>query len=455
MKVSPQVFAVCATAAVLCLILGLPDVFAAIGPRGGDLVSTFIAGAPALAGIGHRRSIFTASADGDEPDDVSIAALAEAFDANSTATATAMTAMRKDLDKLLNTTRPAVARLNGPMTQQSAEVASAARRSAHQAALSKFMSTGDEAHLHVETAAGAMMVQDDPSGGFIVPDEISRDIMNMMRDVSPMRRLATVRETSSSNYGQPVNKGGTNGGWVSETDPRPQTDASKLGLLNVPSCELYAQPAATQKLLDDSFVSVSAWIEGEIVQTFAEIEGVAFVTGNGVERPLGILSIPIVAERDATRAWGKFEYIPTGVGGGFATAPTQVDVLVDLVYRLKAGYRRNATWLMNSATGALVAKFKDANGALIWRESLAAGVPPTLLGYPVEFEENMPDVDTGTFSIAFGDFGRGYLITDRFQTRLLRDPYTAKPYVLFYATKRVGGAPQDTNAIKFLKFAPS
>ncbi|WP_439575274.1 phage major capsid protein [Phreatobacter sp.] len=332
-----------------------------------------------------------------------------------------------------------------------ADLQAAERRAEHEAALANFMRSGDAVDLITDRAANS--VDSDPDGGFLAPMEVNATIMQMQRDISPMRRLARVVQTSADTYAHPVSRGGTEAGWVAEKDDRPETDGPQLSLLTIPSNEVYAQPAATQKLIDDARSNIAVWLESEISTTFAEKEGAAYISGNGVGKPMGLLSLPIVAERDNVRDWGKFEYVPTGASGAFPAA--QADPLVDLMFRLKAGYRRNARWLMNSATGAVIAKFKDENDNLIWRQSLDAATPSNLLGYPVEFDENMPDIGADAHAIAFGDFQRGYIITDRMDVRLLRDPYTKKGFVLFYATKRVGGSPDDTQAIKFLKFSAS
>ena len=214
--------------------------------------------------------------------------------------------------------------------------------------------------------------------------------------------------------------------------------------------ELYAMPAATSQLLDDSAVNIDQWLAEEVNIAFARQEGTAFVTGDGVNKPKGFLSYPTVD--DSAWAWGSVGTKSTGVAGGFA--PTnQTDILIDLIYSLRAGYRSNATFVMNRATESAVRKFKDTEGDYLWHPSYQPGLPPTVLGYSVAESEDMPNMAAGSTSIAFGDFSRGYLIVDRVGIRVLRDPYSAKPYVLFYTTKRVGGGVADFQAIKLLKFA--
>ncbi|PZP16871.1 MAG: phage major capsid protein, partial [Sphingomonas hengshuiensis] len=186
---------------------------------------------------------------------------------------------------------------------------------------------------------------------------------------------------------------------------------------------------------------------------FAKAEGAAFVNGNGTNRPRGFLASPTVATGDATRAFGTLQYLASGAAGDFAANPQ--DRLIDLVQSLRAPYRQGAVFVMNSATLARIRKFKTSDGAFIWSPGLAAGQPATLLGYPVVEAEDMPDIAAGSLSIAFGNFRAGYLIAERSETAILRDPYSNKPFVTFYATKRIGGCVSNSEAIKLMKFAAS
>jgi HK97 family phage major capsid protein len=209
-------------------------------------------------------------------------------------------------------------------------------------------------------------------------------------------------------------------------------------------------PAATPQLLDDAAVNIDEWIADEVRVAFAEQEGAAFVSGDGSNKPRGFLDYDQVA--DGSWVWGKIGFIATGVAGAFpASNPT--DKLIDLAYSVKSAYRANAHFVMNRATEAAIRKFKDADGNYIWQPAARPGEAPTLLGHPVAESEDMPSIADEATAIAFGDFRRGYLIVDRVGIRILRDPYSSKPYVLFYTTKRVGGGVQDFNAIKLLKFA--
>jgi HK97 family phage major capsid protein len=238
-------------------------------------------------------------------------------------------------------------------------------------------------------------------------------------------------------------------GWVAETAARPQTTTATLAELQFPTMELYAMPAATASLLEDAVVDLDQWISSEVEAAFAEQEGAAFISGDGTAKPKGFLSYATVAE--ANWAWGKIGYTVTGVAGELpATSPS--DILIDTVYSLKAGYRQNANWVMNRKTQAAIRKLKDADGNYLWQPPSAVGQRALLMGFPLVEAEDMPDIDDDATPLAFGDFGRGYLVVHRAGVRVLRDPYSAKPYVLFYTTKRVGGGVQDFDAIKLLKF---
>jgi len=297
-----------------------------------------------------------------------------------------------------------------------------------------------------------MSVGTNSAGGYTVPLEIEQTIDRVLAKVSPMRAIASVRQIGANVYRKPITTTGASTGWVAETDVRPQTNTPTLSAIDFATMELYAMPAATQTLLDDSQVDLETWLAEEVQTVFAEQEGAAFISGNGTTQPKGFLSETIVA--DASWAWTKLGYIPSGADGAFA-ASTPTDALINLVYAPKQAYRANGSWVMNRKTESLIRKFKDGQNNYIWQPGSAAGQPATLLGYPVAEAEDMPDIASNAYAIGFGDFKRGYLIVDRVGVRVLRDPYSAKPYVLFYTTKRVGGGVQNFEAIKLMKFAVS
>ena len=290
------------------------------------------------------------------------------------------------------------------------------------------------------------------SGGYVVPEQTERLIERRLMAASPMREIATVRTVASGVFRKPVSTAGVEAGWVAETAARPETDPATLALIEFPAADLYASPAATQALLDDAMVDLDDWLAAEVEDAFAAQETEAFVTGNGTNKPKGFLSYTTVADADSE--WGEIGYVASGAAGAFA-AEDPVDRLIDLIYAPKAQYRAGARFVMNRKTAGLIRKFKDADGNYVWSPATQPGATSSLLGYPVTEIETMPDVAADSLSIAFGDFRRGYLIVDRAGVRVLRDPFTAKPYVLFYTTKRVGGGVQNFDAIKVMKFAAS
>lgn len=286
-------------------------------------------------------------------------------------------------------------------------------------------------------------------GGYAVPREIDAIIARTLTEISPIRAIAQVVQTGTSGYRKLVSQGGTASGWVSETAARPETDTPSFAEIAPPSGELYANPAASQAMLDDAAFDLEAWLASEIAMEFARAEGAAFVHGNGVNQPRGFLTAPTSEDFDGDRAFGTLQYIGTGDAGGFGSNPDAK--LIDLVHTMKAGHRQGASFVMNSATLAEVRKLKTADGAFLWQPGLVEGQPDRLLGYPVVEAEDMPDIANGAFPVAFGNFRHGYLIAERTATQILRDPFTNKPFVHFYATKRVGGQVLDSNAIKLLK----
>ncbi|MBU6955930.1 phage major capsid protein [Hahella sp. HN01] len=282
-------------------------------------------------------------------------------------------------------------------------------------------------------------------GGFGVPEELDRQILELERELSPMRALCRNIQVSTDGYKRLVNLGGAGSGWVGETDARPETNTPKLAQIEAYMGEIYANPATTQKALDDVYFNVEQWIADEVAQEFVDREADAFLNGDGVGKPKGILSYAMDAAPDASREFGKLQRVISGKAGDFTA-----DNLLSVIYRLKKAFRRNASWMMTGTTVEKVRKFKDADGNYMWRPGIEAGQPSLLLGYGIEENEDMPEVAADANAILFGDFMRGYSIVDRIGARMLRDPYTHKPFVHFYTTKRVGGMLVDSNAIKVL-----
>jgi HK97 family phage major capsid protein len=321
----------------------------------------------------------------------------------------------------------------------------------HKAAFEAYVRHGEDGGLHL-LEEKALSVGSGPDGGYLVPAETEAAVIRGVKNISPIRAIAGNRTVSASVYKKPFAITGPATGWVAETATRPETNSPTLAELTFPTMELYAMPSATQALLDDSVVNIDEWLAEEIQVAFAQQEGTAFVSGDGNNKPKGFLAYTKVA--NASWEWAKIGYVATGVDGDFA-AEDPSDNLIDLIYSLKSEYRANAHWVMNRATQAAIRKMKDADGNYIWLPPERADLSPTLMNYPIAESEDMPNMAEDSYSLAFGDFSRGYLVVDRAGIRVLRDPYSAKPYVLFYTTKRVGGGVQDFDAIKLLKFGES
>lgn len=299
----------------------------------------------------------------------------------------------------------------------------------------------------------ALSIGSDPDGGYLCPPEIDTAIDRVVTAMGSLRSLATVRTIGSPSFDKLAQTTGASaGGWGNEKTPPSETGTPSLVKLSFVPGTLWAEPQITTELLEDASFDVAGWLADEVGLTFVEQESTAYISGNGIERPRGLLSYPAVA--NASYAWGSLGYVASGAAADFATtAPS--DRLIDLVHALKRQYRGNANWLMNDATLAKIRKFKDGQGNYLWVPGLQQGQVGVLLGYPVATDDFMPDVGTDAFPIAFGDFRRAYLVVDRRGTVVLRDPYTNKPFVKFFTTRRVGGGVQNFEAVKLMKIATS
>ena len=311
-----------------------------------------------------------------------------------------------------------------------------------------YLRRGVEAGVELKALAGTS----DSAGGYAVPEEIDARIDRTLTAISPIRAIANVVKVGSAGYRKLVTTGGTPSGWVAEDAARVETDTPVFTEIAPPFGELYANPAATQAMLDDAAFDVESWLADEIATEFARAEGASFVNGSGINRPKGFLQAPVSAASDAVRPFGTLQFVTSGAAGAFAASSPQ-DRLIDLVQALRPPYRQGAVFVMNSSTAARIRKFKTSDGAFLWQPGLTAGQPNTLLGYPVVEAEDMPDIAADSLSIAFGHFKAGYLIAERTETQILRDPYSHKPFVHFYATKRVGGQVANSEAIKLMKFS--
>ncbi len=320
----------------------------------------------------------------------------------------------------------------------------------HQKAFAAYLRSGDDDALRgldiEEKALGTSVSAD---GGYLVDPQTSDTINSTLSATASLRAVSNVVSVDATSYDVLVDHTDIGAGWATEAASTVETSTPQIDRISIPLHELSALPKASQRLLDDSAFDIEGWLAGRIADKFARSEAAAFLTGDGVDKPTGLLTYPTVADDSWT--WGNVGYVPTGVDGGLSDG----DAIIDLVYAVGSEYRANGTFVMNSKTAGLVRKLKDNDGRFLWSDGLAAGEPARLMGYPVLVAEDMPDVASGADAVAFGDFSAGYTVAERPDLRVLRDPFSAKPHVLFYATKRVGGAVSDFAAIKLLRFALS
>lgn len=321
----------------------------------------------------------------------------------------------------------------------------------HQKAFDAYVRTGDDDALRgLELEGKAMSTAVNGDGGYLVDPQTAEVIQTALRSSSSVRAIANVVNVEATSYDVLIDTTEAGAGWSGETAAATETATPNIERVSIPLYELSALPKASQRLLDDSAFDIESWLADRIADKFARAECDAFVNGDGLDKPTGFLTYGSVPAGSET--WGELGHVITGANGEFA-ATDPADAIVDLVYALGARYRANATFVMNSKTAGAVRKLKDGDGRFLWSDGLAAGEPSRLMGYPVLVVEDMPDMAPWAPAIAFGDFRAGYTVAERPDLRILRDPFSAKPHVLFYATKRVGGDISDFDAIKVLKFA--
>ena len=320
----------------------------------------------------------------------------------------------------------------------------------HRAAFGAYLRTGEDDGLRGLGLEGkAMSTTVAADGGYLVDPQTAERVRGVLGATASLRAIASVVAVDAGSYDVLIDHAQAGSGWADETSARTETGTPQIDRISIPLHELSALPKTSQRLLDDSAFDIEGWLAGRIADTFARSEAAAFVSGDGIDKPTGILSYPQVD--DDGWSWGSLGYVATGTDGGFDDT-NPADAVIDLVYRLGAPYRAGASFVMNSRTAGALRKLKDADGRFLWSDGLSAGEPARLLGYPVLIAEDMPDITTDACALAFGNFEAGYTIAERPDLRVLRDPFSAKPHVIFYATKRVGGAVSDFAAIKLLKF---
>jgi len=287
----------------------------------------------------------------------------------------------------------------------------------------------------------ALSVDSDPDGGFLVTPQMSSEIVKKVFESSPVRQLASIQTISTDSLEILEDLGEVGSGWVGEQAARPETTTAQFKKIVIPVHELYAQPKSSQKLLDDAAFNVEAWLSGRVSEKFIRDEATAFVSGNGVGKPKGFLSYA-----SGTTGYNDIQQVNSG-----AAALLTADGLIDLQNALKEAYQGNASFLMKRSSVGAVRKLKDSQNQYFWQPGLVAGQPDMLLAKPLYMADDMPAVGAGNLAVAYGDFRAGYQIVDRIGIRVLRDPFTAKPFVLFYTTKRVGGGVKNFEAIKIQK----
>lgn len=317
----------------------------------------------------------------------------------------------------------------------------------HKQAFGKYARKGEEGGLR-EIERKAFTVGSDPDGGYFATHEMEAGIERLLGVQSAMFRLATTKTIGAASYKKRVRTSGTGHSWVGEGEPASDATTPRYAQLEFVPGTITTEPQVSNDSLEDLELSVESEIMDAVEQDFGEGAGDAFINGSGVKKPRGLLAYDTVA--NANYAWGKLGFIKTGGAAGFAAA-TPSDALIDLIHGLKAGYRGGASFLLNDLTLATIRKFKDDQNNYLWQPGLQAGVAGKLLGYDVNTDDNMPDLGANAFPVAFGDFKRGYVIVRRRGIAMLRDPYTAKGWVKFYTTMRVGGGVQNFEAIKLLK----
>lgn len=303
----------------------------------------------------------------------------------------------------------------------------------------------------VETRAAQVVTSTGSAGGFALPEQIENTIARLSRDITPMRQVATVRTVGTSDYKELFDVNGGAFEWVGEGGTRSQTNTPDLAEITPTMGTASARPRASEESLDDLFFDVEGWLATSTAEALAQGEGLAFVSGNGTNRPTGFLAGPTpLLTADGVRAFGTLQAV---VSAQAAALPTSMDVLIDMTAALRARYRANAVWAGNRRTLAALRKYKDTTNQYLWQPSVQAGQPDTFMGYRVVEMEDMPDVAAGTFPLAFGDFREGYLIVDRAGLRVTRDDITLPGFVQWYIRRRVGGRIRNSEAIKLLRIS--
>jgi HK97 family phage major capsid protein len=280
----------------------------------------------------------------------------------------------------------------------------------------------------------ALTFSNDPTGGYLAPPEYVMEIITDIVEWSNIRSLARIRTTSRPSIQFPKKTSHASASWVKETGSRDETTNPKWGMEEIATHEMYAMAQVSKQDLEDSLFDLEAFLREEFAEQFGVTEGVAFISGNNVGKPEGLLTN------------GDIGNVNSG-----AAASLTADGLINLYYELKEAYLANATWLMSRATLKEIRKMKDGIGNYLWAPGIKSDASPaTILDRPYTTAPDMPAATAGLVPILFGDFRRGYLIVDRVVIEMMTDPYAAKKtgMVEFSARKRVGAAVILAEALK-------
>jgi HK97 family phage major capsid protein len=359
-----------------------------------------------------------------------------------------LSSLERDVGEILKSrNRPSIYSSDRDIEEPSAE---------HKAAWNRYLRKGTNTAELAAFEQKGMSEGSDPEGGYLAPAFMSSKIVKKIWDLSPIRQLARIQPVDSGNaLEEIVDQDEAAAEWVGETQARNETTAPEVKLHRIECFEMHASPRATQRLIDDVTINLEQWLTDKVADKFARAEGDAFINGDGVSKPRGFTTYTTSSSGDSTRSWGEVQYIPSGASGDFASS-NPADALIAMTEELRVPYRKNAVWVMSRAALKKVRQFKEATtNAYLLQPNIQQGMPPLLLGHQVFVDDNMPALAANSYSVAFGDFREAYCIADRTGIRMLRDPYTAKPHVVFYTTRRVGGGLSNSEALKLMKMAVS
>ena len=307
-----------------------------------------------------------------------------------------------------------------------------------------YLKTGNALNLRANGSEGTPA-----NGGYVCPDGIDKRVVELLTPRSTIRRNATIIQAAGKNYQRPYKKTGITSGWIGETGTRPATDAQEYDVITATVGELYAFPQYTQNFLADTWYNFEEGFARDLAITFSDKEETAFITGDGSNKPKGILgsTTTFSTDDDTQRAWNELQKVKTGSATGIT-----LNSLYAIKDSLNYAYRANAKWYMSTSTYTALqqALVDGTQHGIFGRGDVSLNMPETLLGYPIEIDDYIPAVAAGSYPIIFGDMRQGYAILERPGIGVLRDMYSNKPYIGLYTIKRVGGLIQDYRALKVL-----